>query len=261
MGVLLFLENHSVVHADIKPDNILLVESAEEGRVRVKLCDFGNAVHISEVSLYYEDFEIQTVAYRAPEVLLGCPFDHAIDMWSAGVVILELVLGRRLFGTADTRDGLVRQMMCAFGPLPLRRFRSGRFFSYFFEDNHSLKDRELEGGGFGCCCCCLLKPPGVKPEPCAGECSRTCRCEPTKNVSGPPGVRRLVPQSARSRGLAPEGLQTLDKVAGLGRLHRLMRAAQIDGPLHERSQLVDLMGKLLHMNPDDRFSPRQVSSS
>ena len=44
--------------------------------------DFGNSIQITEVSDYYEAFDIQTLAYRAPEVLMGLPFGHQIDMFS-----------------------------------------------------------------------------------------------------------------------------------------------------------------------------------
>jgi hypothetical protein len=37
----------------------------------IRLGDFGNSIHMSEVCKYYEEFDIQTLSYRAPEVLLG----------------------------------------------------------------------------------------------------------------------------------------------------------------------------------------------
>ena len=40
---------------------------------------------------YYKSFNIQSLPYRAPEVLMGRPFSFAIDMWSLGVVLLEVV--------------------------------------------------------------------------------------------------------------------------------------------------------------------------
>lgn len=70
---------------------------------------------------------------------MGCPFGPAIDAWSVGVVLLELVLGRSLFHTAGSRAALLRQTTCAFGPIPLSRFREGKYFSEYVADNSSLK--------------------------------------------------------------------------------------------------------------------------
>ena len=66
---------------------------------RIKLADFSNAMHATEreISAYYTNFELQSLWYRAPEVMMGVPFGLPIDMWSAGCVIAELFLGEPLF--------------------------------------------------------------------------------------------------------------------------------------------------------------------
>jgi serine/threonine protein kinase len=81
-----------------------------------------------QVSLYDDDYNLQTMAYRAPEVLMGCQFGAAIDTYSLGVLLLELVLGRPLFHGATTRTALHAQTVCAFGPLPQERFKDGKFY-------------------------------------------------------------------------------------------------------------------------------------
>lgn len=73
------------------------------------------------------------------QVLMGCPFGPPIDTWSTGVILLELLLGRPLFHTAGSRAALLTQIVCAFGPLPLRRFRVGRFYSEYFAHDQSIK--------------------------------------------------------------------------------------------------------------------------
>ena len=72
----------------------------------IRLVDFGNAMTGSEASLYFDDFDVQTLYYRAPEVLLGVGFSTPIDMWSLGCVLMELSTGKPLFHCfpeSDTR--------------------------------------------------------------------------------------------------------------------------------------------------------------
>ncbi|XP_025830519.1 serine/threonine-protein kinase PRP4 homolog [Agrilus planipennis] len=70
------LKKTGVLHADIKPDNILVNES----KLVLKLCDFGSASYITdnEITPY-----LVSRFYRAPEIILGIAYDYAIDMWSA----------------------------------------------------------------------------------------------------------------------------------------------------------------------------------
>ena len=70
---------------------------------------------------------------------MGCPFGPAIDTWSVGVILLELLIGRPVFDTAGSRAALLQQIVCAFGPMPLRRFRVGHFFSEYYAQDQSLK--------------------------------------------------------------------------------------------------------------------------
>lgn len=94
--ILLALEilyEHNIIHCDIKPENILLVRNVHDESVKVKLIDFGSACY-ENGNLFSN---IQTAYYRAPEVILGSPYDAAIDMWSLGCVIVELYTGFPLF--------------------------------------------------------------------------------------------------------------------------------------------------------------------
>lgn len=87
------LKSIEVVHADIKPDNIMLVNHATMP-FKVKLIDFGLAFNVFKVK---PGRRCQAVGYRAPEVILGLPIDESIDVWSLGCMLVYLYLGRHLF--------------------------------------------------------------------------------------------------------------------------------------------------------------------
>ena len=62
-------------------------------------------------------YDVQTLGYRAPEVIVGRPFSHAIDTWSLGVTLAELYSGRP-FVQAASRGGLVIQLAQLLGRPP-----------------------------------------------------------------------------------------------------------------------------------------------
>ncbi|KAM9422834.1 homeodomain-interacting protein kinase 3 isoform 6-T7 [Salvelinus alpinus] len=94
------LKTMGLIHADLKPENIMLVDPVRQP-YRVKVIDFGSASHVSKAvcSTY-----LQSRYYRAPEIILGLPFCEAIDMWSLGCVIAELFLGWPLYPGALEYD-------------------------------------------------------------------------------------------------------------------------------------------------------------
>ncbi len=83
-----------IVHTDIKPENTNLDTSS----MKVKVIDFGQALNISILQKIAEKYEMQTTLYRSPEVILkpkDHTYDYAIDMWSTGILLSEVVLGKR----------------------------------------------------------------------------------------------------------------------------------------------------------------------
>lgn len=71
---------------------------------RIKLIDFGSACFEGQTSHTY----IQSRFYRSPEVLVGLPYDSAIDMWSLGCVAAELFLGLPILPGVHEHDQLSR---------------------------------------------------------------------------------------------------------------------------------------------------------
>ena len=96
---LMVLRQSGVIHCDLKPENIALVNPYESA---IKLIDFGSSCFENEKIYYY----IQSRIYRAPEVILGVPYTAAIDMWSLGCILVELAIGTPLFGSENEEDQL-----------------------------------------------------------------------------------------------------------------------------------------------------------
>jgi eukaryotic-like serine/threonine-protein kinase len=80
-----------VVHRDVKPGNVFLTSGGE-----VKVLDFGIASAAGETDLT-TGVMLGTAAYLAPERALGQPATPAADVYSLGVVLYELLAGRRPF--------------------------------------------------------------------------------------------------------------------------------------------------------------------
>jgi serine/threonine protein kinase len=98
-----------VIHGDVKPANILIAEDD-----RVKLTDFGMARLASRDSK--DTPLLGSPAYWCPEQIVGKPQDARSDIFSLGVVLYELVTGRRPFD-ADSLQGICSRILSS-TPLP-----------------------------------------------------------------------------------------------------------------------------------------------
>jgi serine/threonine-protein kinase PRP4 len=90
-----------------------------EAKNVLKLCDFGNAMlaGMNEVTPY-----LVSRFYRAPEIILGLPYDHPLDMWSVGCCLYELYTGKVLFPGPSNND-MLRLHMELKGPFPKKMLR------------------------------------------------------------------------------------------------------------------------------------------
>ncbi|XP_017788453.1 PREDICTED: homeodomain-interacting protein kinase 2 isoform X8 [Habropoda laboriosa] len=100
LTALLKLKQLGLIHADLKPENIMLVDPVRQP-YRVKVIDFGSASHVSKAVC---NTYLQSRYYRAPEIILGLPYCEAIDMWSLGCVVAELFLGWPLYPGSSEYD-------------------------------------------------------------------------------------------------------------------------------------------------------------
>lgn len=84
------------MHRDLKPSNILV-----NSKGQIKLCDFGVS---SELEGSIAETFVGTGTYMAPERIQGSPYTVKSDVWSVGLTLMELAIGKFPFGGGDN-DG------------------------------------------------------------------------------------------------------------------------------------------------------------
>lgn len=87
---------HRIMHRDIKPSNVLV-----NSRGQIKLCDFGVS---SELENSVADTFVGTGTYMAPERIQGSPYTVKSDVWSVGLTLMELAIGKFPFSVENDDD-------------------------------------------------------------------------------------------------------------------------------------------------------------
>eukprot|EP01113_Clastostelium_recurvatum_P029645 TRINITY_DN357_c0_g2_i1.p1 TRINITY_DN357_c0_g2~~TRINITY_DN357_c0_g2_i1.p1 ORF type:complete len:393 (-),score=74.52 TRINITY_DN357_c0_g2_i1:200-1378(-) len=99
---LAYIHSKRIAHRDITPNNVLVTDDGE-----LKLADFGSAKVLDDdhVSMSY----ICSRYYRAPELLMGSTtYTTKIDVWSAGCILAEMLMGKPIFPGVDSQDQFVK---------------------------------------------------------------------------------------------------------------------------------------------------------
>ena len=152
LNAIIFLKSQSpkIIHADIKPENILFKCT---NSFNIVLGDFGLSIILKKDYNNYNSL-IQTRWYRSPEIIYKIPFNEKIDMWSFGCIIYELISGRPLFKSYSDKDQLV-YIHYIIG-IPTREFISSHeniklFYNYKYKPINMRNEKDvLLIPGYGC---------------------------------------------------------------------------------------------------------------
>ncbi|BBN06295.1 hypothetical protein MPTK1_3g19940 [Marchantia polymorpha subsp. ruderalis] len=131
-----FIHGLGLIHCDLKPENILVKSYS---RCEVKVIDLGSSCFQTDHLCSY----VQSRSYRAPEVILGLPYNQKIDMWSLGCILAELCSGNVLFQN-DSLATLLARVVGILGPIDPEMLSKGRDTHKFFTKNHMLYERNQD---------------------------------------------------------------------------------------------------------------------
>ncbi|KAL3309524.1 Serine/threonine-protein kinase dclk3, partial [Cichlidogyrus casuarinus] len=105
-SALYYLHSRSIMHRDLKPENFLVLRH-RDGRVTLKLADFGLAMEVNK-----PEYTIcGTPTYIAPEILLEVGYGLPVDIWALGVITYILLCGFPPFkGVKKSQTDLFRRI-------------------------------------------------------------------------------------------------------------------------------------------------------
>ncbi|PXF45002.1 Extracellular signal-regulated kinase 1 [Gracilariopsis chorda] len=109
-----YIHSAGVLHRDLKPSNILLTQECQ-----LKICDLGLARDAPRTPYTQNRISSYTATrwYRAPEIMFGAPYTSAVDVWSVGCIVAEILLRRPIFPGRTYEEQLVKVAQ-TLGPPP-----------------------------------------------------------------------------------------------------------------------------------------------
>lgn len=133
-----YMHSKSVIHRDLKPQNILDFDGT------LQICDFGLSKHFSKQSR--QSTNVVTAWYRAPEICMGHEdYDEKSDVWSVGCILYEIVSKKsfvRDIKDANRRiiDKIVSGLPYQISPTEFSKLSSGTSFSNMKPRNKKYRD-------------------------------------------------------------------------------------------------------------------------
>ncbi|GJQ13515.1 hypothetical protein GpartN1_g5306.t1 [Galdieria partita] len=125
LNAIYVLYKSKIIHADLKPDNILV----NEEKNMVKICDFGSACFMDECDITPY---LVSRFYRSPEIILGLPYGPPVDMWSLGCCLFELYTGKVAFPGRNNNE-MLRLFQELKGSFSMKMIRKSPFRSKYFD--------------------------------------------------------------------------------------------------------------------------------
>jgi len=139
LKALYHMKKNGVVHADFKPDNLLISKDRSE----VKVGDMGSGFLTTEEFLPTP--HLVSGYYRAPEIILGMSYGPALDMFAFGCCLYEFATGKLLFKSSTLNEHL-KMIMDITGKFPKKMINMGVFRSEYFSDDFGFLRVVTDGG-------------------------------------------------------------------------------------------------------------------
>jgi len=237
-----FLHERGITHCDIKPENVCVVSAS---RRKFKLIDLGSAVFDFDSRNSY----VQSRWYRAPEVMLGLPWDHKVDVWGVGCVIAEVVYGQPIFYGRSVETVLASHQ-AALGPFPEYMRLAPLANSYFTRDGDifTVDPPGLAAGAYYV----LPHQTSLRELLEPGERGRT----PSPSMRG--GADEADKEGAERTASTP---QLRAGKAGGGPHGGREGGADDDREAEGREAIISLLGELLCLDPTKRSSAAEALES
>ena len=109
-----YAHKQGLLHRDVKPANIMLTHVDDDGEQRVLLTDFGIARNVDDISgLTTTNMTVGTVAYSAPEQLMGEEVDGRADLYGLAATTYHLLTGSQLYPHSNPAVVISRHLNAA----------------------------------------------------------------------------------------------------------------------------------------------------